>query len=61
MPIFIKVSPDIKDSSVEKISEIIINQKVQGVILTNTTNINPYIIIRTIPIEVIYLVWIPSQ
>jgi len=40
MPIFIKVSPDIKDSSVEKISEIIINQKVQGVILTNTTNIN---------------------
>ncbi len=40
MPIFVKVSPDIKDSSVEKISEIIITQKVQGAILTNTTSIN---------------------
>ncbi len=40
MPIFVKVSPDIKDSSVEKISEIIINQKAQGAILTNTTSIN---------------------
>ena len=34
------MSPDIKDSSVEKISEIIINQKISGVILTNTSNIN---------------------
>jgi len=40
MPIFLKVSPDIEDSSVEKISEIIINQKISGVILTNTSNVN---------------------
>ena len=40
MPIFLKVSPDIKESSVEKISEIIINQNIRGLILTNTTNIN---------------------
>ncbi len=40
MPIFLKIAPDIKDSSVEKISEIIINEKVSGVILTNTSNVN---------------------
>ena len=40
MPVFLKVSPDIKDSSIEKISEIIINQKVSGIILTNTSNAN---------------------
>tara|TARA_B100000965_G_scaffold359794_1_gene340090 strand:- start:79 stop:1137 length:1059 start_codon:yes stop_codon:yes gene_type:complete len=40
MPIFLKVSPDIKDSLGEKISEIIINQNIKGVILTNTTNGN---------------------
>ena len=40
MPIFLKVSPDIEDSSIEKISEIIINQKISGVILSNTSNVN---------------------
>jgi len=40
IPVFLKLSPDIKDSSVEKISEIIINQKISGVILTNTSNVN---------------------
>ena len=40
IPVLLKLSPDIKDSSVEKISEIIINQKISGVILTNTSNIN---------------------
>ncbi len=40
VPIFLKVSPDIKESSIEKISEIIINQNIRGLILTNTTNIN---------------------
>ena len=40
MPIFLKVSPDIENSSVEKISEIIINQNISGVILTNTSNVN---------------------
>ena len=40
LAVFLKVSPDIEDSSVEKISEIIINQKISGVILTNTSNVN---------------------
>ena len=40
IPVFLKVSPDIEDSSVEKISKIIINQKISGVILTNTSNVN---------------------
>ena len=40
IPVFLKVSPDIEDSSIEKISEIIINQKINGVILTNTSNVN---------------------
>ena len=40
LPVFLKISPDIDDSSVEKISEIIINQKINGVILTNTSNVN---------------------
>ena len=40
VPIFLKVSPDIKESSIEKISEIIINQNIKGLILTNTTNGN---------------------
>ena len=40
VPIFLKVSPDIKESSIEKISEIIINQNIKGLILTNTTNAN---------------------
>tara|TARA_X000000368_G_scaffold401915_1_gene375270 strand:+ start:1408 stop:2466 length:1059 start_codon:yes stop_codon:yes gene_type:complete len=40
LPIFLKISPDIKDSSVENISTIVINQKIDGIILTNTTNEN---------------------
>jgi len=40
IPVFLKLSPDIEDFSVEKISEIIINQKITGVILTNTSNVN---------------------
>ena len=40
IPIFLKVSPDIKDSSIENISSIIINQNINGIILTNTTNEN---------------------
>ncbi len=41
MPIFLKVSPDIKkDSSIENISRIVINQNIKGIILTNTTNEN---------------------
>ena len=40
IPIFLKVSPDIKDYSIEKISEVIINQNIEGLILTNTTNLS---------------------
>ena len=40
IPVFLKVSPDIEDSSVEKISQIIINQNISGIILTNTSNAN---------------------
>ena len=40
IPVFLKISPDIEDSSVEKISQIIINQNISGVILTNTSNAN---------------------
>ena len=40
IPVFLKISPDIEDSSIEKISKIIIDQKISGVILTNTSNVN---------------------
>jgi len=39
-PIFLKVSPDITESTIEKISEIIIKHSISGVILTNTSNKN---------------------
>ena len=38
-PIFLKVSPDIKDHSVEKISGLIVDHNIDGLILTNTTNL----------------------
>ena len=40
LPIFLKVSPDIKDSSIEMITGIVIEQNIKGLILTNTTNEN---------------------
>ena len=40
IPIMLKVSPDINEDSIEKISDIIISNFVSGVILTNTTNTN---------------------
>ena len=40
VPIIIKVSPDINDVSIEKISEIIIENTIEGVIIANTSNIN---------------------
>tara|TARA_B100000579_G_C22843282_1_gene862849 strand:- start:54 stop:1067 length:1014 start_codon:yes stop_codon:yes gene_type:complete len=40
IPIFLKVSPDVNDHSIEKISEIILENNISGVILTNTTNVS---------------------
>ena len=40
IPIILKVSPDITEDSIERISDIAINNSVSGVILTNTSNVN---------------------
>ena len=39
-PIAIKISPDIKDSEISKIIELIIKYKIQGIIVSNTTDNN---------------------
>ena len=39
-PIMLKISPDINDSTIDKISEIAINNSIVALILTNTTNTN---------------------
>jgi len=39
-PIFIKLSPDINDSDFSNIMEIILKYKIDGIILSNTTNKN---------------------
>ena len=39
-PIALKLSPDIKDSEITDINEMILKYKIDGVILTNTTNQN---------------------
>ena len=39
-PIVIKLSPDIKDSEINKIIELIIKYKIDGVIVSNTTDRN---------------------
>ncbi len=40
IPTFIKLAPDLEDSSIEELLEIILSLKLDGVVLTNTT-INP--------------------
>ena len=40
IPIILKISPDIHESYIEKISETAVNQSIDALILTNTTNIN---------------------
>ena len=40
IPIMIKISPDINDDSIEKISEIAIENSINGIILTNTSSAN---------------------
>ena len=39
-PIALKLSPDIKDSEITNINEMILKYKIDGVLLTNTTNQN---------------------
>ena len=40
IPIMLKISPDINDSTIDEISEIAINNSIAALILTNTTNVN---------------------
>ena len=40
IPIMLKISPDINDSVIDEISEIVINNSIAALILTNTTNKN---------------------
>lgn len=43
VPTFIKLAPDLEDSAIEELLEIILSLKLDGVVLTNTT-INPNLI-----------------
>ena len=38
IPIVVKVAPDINDDEIEKISEVLINNEVEAVIISNTSN-----------------------
>ncbi len=40
IPIVVKIAPDINDEEVEKISEILITNKVEAVIISNTSNVS---------------------
>jgi len=40
VPIVVKISPDIKEDQIEKITSILINHKVKAVIISNTTETN---------------------
>ena len=40
VPLLLKISPDINDNYIDDISELVINNNVSGIILTNTTNTN---------------------
>ena len=40
IPIMLKVSPDIDENSIEKISEIVLQNSINAIILTNTTDSN---------------------
>ena len=39
-PIVIKISPDINDNEISKIVELVGNHKIQGIIVSNTTDSN---------------------
>ncbi len=38
IPIVVKIAPDLNDNEIEKISEVLINNEVQAVIISNTSN-----------------------
>ena len=38
IPIVVKIAPDINDNEIEKISEVLINNEVEAVIISNTSN-----------------------
>ena len=38
IPIVVKIAPDITDNEIEKISEVLMNNKVEAVIISNTSN-----------------------
>jgi len=40
IPLFLKISPDIKDESISDITDIVMKNNISGIILTNTTNVN---------------------
>ena len=39
IPIVVKIAPDINDNEIEKISEVLINNEVEGIIISNTSNV----------------------
>jgi dihydroorotate dehydrogenase len=39
IPIVVKIAPDINDNEVEKISEVLMNNEVEAVIISNTSNV----------------------
>ena len=39
-PLFIKISPDIEESSISHINELILKHKINGIIISNTTDVN---------------------
>ena len=40
IPILIKISPDLKEEAIEDFCQVLVEQRVDGIILTNTTNTN---------------------
>ena len=39
IPIVVKIAPDINDTEIEKISEVLINHNIEAVIISNTSNV----------------------
>ena len=39
IPIAVKIAPDIKDDEIEKISEVLVNNEIEAIIISNTSNV----------------------